>query len=213
MPKCPGCLLRHRLAANRVRPQSSTSGARPLSRVPACAVTGCPAFTGHDKGVLHPVEARPTTASRREPHDRHHRHHRPRNPRQPRQSDRRGRRRARGRLAGAAPRCRPAPRPARTRRSSCATATRHAISARACARRSTPSTARSSTRVGGMDAEAQAKIDETLIALDGTPNKAGSAPMPSSASRWRWPRPPPPRIRRRSIAMSAAPRRGCCRCR
>jgi enolase len=25
--------------------------------------------------------------------------------------------------------------------------------------------------VGGMDAEAQAKIDETLIALDGTPNK------------------------------------------
>src|SRR5512137_648084 len=26
--------------------------------------------------------------------------------------------------------------------------------------------------VGGMDAEAQAKVDETLIALDGTPNKA-----------------------------------------
>src|SRR3954467_4159994 len=26
--------------------------------------------------------------------------------------------------------------------------------------------------VGGMDAEEQAKIDETLIALDGTPNKA-----------------------------------------
>ena len=26
--------------------------------------------------------------------------------------------------------------------------------------------------LGGMDAEAQAKIDETLIALDGTPNKA-----------------------------------------
>src|SRR6476660_8411014 len=26
--------------------------------------------------------------------------------------------------------------------------------------------------VGGMDAEAQVKIDETLIALDGTPNKA-----------------------------------------
>src|SRR2546428_7558170 len=26
--------------------------------------------------------------------------------------------------------------------------------------------------IGGMDAEAQAKIDETLIALDGTPNKA-----------------------------------------
>src|SRR5437868_819268 len=26
--------------------------------------------------------------------------------------------------------------------------------------------------IGGMDAEAQAKIDETMIALDGTPNKA-----------------------------------------
>src|SRR5690606_3104777 len=26
--------------------------------------------------------------------------------------------------------------------------------------------------IGGMDAEAQVKIDETLIALDGTPNKA-----------------------------------------
>src|ERR1700750_2230454 len=26
--------------------------------------------------------------------------------------------------------------------------------------------------IGGMDADAQAKIDETLIALDGTPNKA-----------------------------------------
>src|SRR4030095_4130999 len=26
--------------------------------------------------------------------------------------------------------------------------------------------------VGGMDAEAQAKIDETMIALDGTPNKS-----------------------------------------
>ena len=63
-----------------------------------------------------------------------------------------------------------------------------AISARACARRSTPSTARSSTPIGGMEAEAQVKIDETLIALDGTPNKGGSAPMPSSASRSRSPR-------------------------
>ncbi len=67
--------------------------------------------------------------------------------------------------------------------------------------------------LGGMDAEAQVKIDETMIALDGTPNKAGSAPMPFSASRS-----PPPRRRRwrttcRSTAMSAALRRGFCRCR
>ena len=59
----------------------------------------------------------------------------------------------------------------RTRRSNCATATRSAISARACATRSRPSTARFSTRSSGMDAEAQVKIDETMIALDGTPNK------------------------------------------
>ena len=57
-----------------------------------------------------------------------------------------------------------------TRRSSCATAA-SAISARACARRSTRSTGEIFDAVGGMDAEAQAKIDETLIALDGTPNK------------------------------------------
>src|ERR1041385_1566174 len=30
--------------------------------------------------------------------------------------------------------------------------------------------------IGGMEAEAQAKIDETLIALDGTPNKARLPP-------------------------------------
>src|ERR1035437_5302164 len=32
--------------------------------------------------------------------------------------------------------------------------------------------------LGGMDAEAQAKIDETLIALDGTPNKGRLPPPP-----------------------------------
>ena len=58
----------------------------------------------------------------------------------------------------------------RTRRSNCATAAR-AISARACATRSRPSMAKFSTRSSGMDAEAQVKIDETMIALDGTPNK------------------------------------------
>ena len=55
----------------------------------------------------------------------------------------------------AAPPCRRAPPPARTRRSSCATATRSAMAARACARRSTRSTARSSMRCRGCDAEDQ----------------------------------------------------------
>ncbi len=49
----------------------------------------------------------------------------------------------------AAPRCRRAPRPASARRSSCATATRRATAARACARRSPTSTARSRRRVVG----------------------------------------------------------------
>ena len=74
--------------------------------------------------------------------------------------------------ASAGRRCPRAPRPARTRRSSCATATRRAMAARACARRSTRSTARSSTRSSGLDAVDQLRIDRTLIELDGTPNKA-----------------------------------------
>src|ERR1043165_6319307 len=44
--------------------------------------------------------------------------------------------------------------------------------------------------IGGMDAEAQAKIDETLIALDGTPNKSrlganailGGSPPPAKTA-------------------------------
>jgi enolase len=66
-----------------------------------------------------------------------------------------------------------------------------------------------------MDAEDQRRIDRTMIALDGTPNKSrGSAPMPSSACRWRWPRPRPMRAACRSIAMSAGvSARMSCRCR
>ena len=67
--------------------------------------------------------------------------------------------------------------------------------------------------VGGMDAEAQVKIDETLIALDGTPNKSRlganailgvslAAAKAAAASR-----------ARRSIVMSVAPRHAFCRCR
>ncbi len=72
----------------------------------------------------------------------------------------------------AAPRCRRAPRPARMRRSNCATATRRAISARACRRRSRPSTARSSRRSATWRPRSRSQIDQTMIDLDGTPNKS-----------------------------------------
>ena len=72
----------------------------------------------------------------------------------------------------AAPRCHQAPPPARMRRSSCATATRRAISARACRRRWRPSTARSSRRSAIIAVEEQIQIDQTMIDLDGTPNKS-----------------------------------------
>ena len=62
--------------------------------------------------------------------------------------------------------------------------------------------------LGGMDAEAQVKIDETLIALDGTPNSRASEPMPSLAFHWRLPRPRRRRTICRFTAMSAAPPRG-----
>src|SRR3954467_13616678 len=48
--------------------------------------------------------------------------------------------------------------------------------------------------VGGMDAQAQAKIDETMIALDGTPNKA------------RLPPPAPPRASLAGAGGGGAPR-------
>ena len=49
---------------------------------------------------------------------------------------------------------------------------KRATAARACGRRSAAVNGEIFDAVGGMDAEAQAKIDETMIALDGTPNKA-----------------------------------------
>ena len=68
--------------------------------------------------------------------------------------------------------------------------------------------------IGGMDAEAQVKIDETLIALDGTPNKSTARRQRHPrACRWQPPRPRRSRTTRRSTAMSAAPPRGSCRCR
>ena len=122
------------------------------------------------RAIRRPVEPPSQTPGSR--HDRHHRHHRPRNSRQPRQSDRRGRRRCSRTARSAAPRCRPAPRPARTRRSSCATATRSAISARACRRRSPRSTARSSTPSAAWTPRPRPRSTRRMIALDGTPNKA-----------------------------------------
>jgi enolase len=56
----------------------------------------------------------------------------------------------------------------------------------------------------GMDAANQRLIDQTMIALDGTPNKASWAPMPSSPSRWPPRAPWRRRWRFRSIAISAA---------
>ena len=86
--------------------------------------------------------------------------------------DRRGRCRAGGRLDG--PRRGAVGRIDRRARGGRAARRRQdsAISARACRRRSARSTARSSTRIGGIDAEQQVQIDETMIALDGTPNKS-----------------------------------------
>src|ERR1700693_6297192 len=74
--------------------------------------------------------------------------------------------------------------------------------------------------VGGMDAEAQVKIDETMIALDGTPNKSRlganpllGRPLPAGQGgggrRGRRQR----RTTGRSTVTSGEPRRACCRCR
>ena len=72
--------------------------------------------------------------------------------------------------ASAAPRCHPAPRPASTRRSSCATA----ASARA-ARGSRSAVANVNGEIAaaltGADAAEQGALDRTMIELDGTPNK------------------------------------------
>ena len=100
------------------------------------------------------------------------RHHRPRDPRQPRQSHRRSRRHRSPAASSAAPPCRAARSPASTRRSSCATATRRATSARACStavqnieETIAPALARHGSR------PTRWRSTATLIELDGTPNK------------------------------------------
>ncbi len=89
----------------------------------------------------------------------------------PGQPDRRGGGDPRERRHAAPRRCRRGPRPASGRRSSCATA-----AARSAARASTKAVANVNGEIAGalelMDAEAQREIDEALLELDGTPNKA-----------------------------------------
>ena len=92
---------------------------------------------------------------------------RPRDSRLARQSDGGSRSRRSTAARADAPRCRRARRPASAKRSSCATATRRAISARACARPSPTSTARSRRRSRARSLS-QRQLDEAMIALDGT---------------------------------------------
>ena len=174
------------------------------------------AGAGHDQAAP-ACSQRPRSASRRpgraDDHpDRGRR--RARGPGLARQPDGRGRgppgrRRDRARRS-----CRPAPPPAPTRRSSCATATRQRYGGKGvldAVATSTTSSGRScwaSTRVD------QVSVDRLLIDLDGTPNKgrlgrqrpAGRvAGRGACGRRWRW--------CCRCIGTWAAPARACCRCR
>jgi enolase len=67
--------------------------------------------------------------------------------------------------------------------------------------------------LAGMDAEDQVALDRRSSILTARRTKSGSAPMLSSASRSPTPRRPRRQRACRSTAMSAAYRRGCCRCR
>ena len=97
---------------------------------------------------------------------------RPRDPRFARQPDRRGRRRPGRRRRWAGRRCRRAPRPAPTRRSSCATATRSRYGGKGVLKAVANVTDTIAPALYGMDAADQAGIDGVLLELDGTPNKA-----------------------------------------
>ena len=67
--------------------------------------------------------------------------------------------------------------------------------------------------IGGMEAEAQGKIDETMIALDGTPNKARLGANAILGVSLAVAKAAAIANHCRSIATSAAPRPACCRCR
>ena len=72
----------------------------------------------------------------------------------------------------AARRCRPAPRPARMRRWSCATATSPAIGGKGVLTAVANVEGEILEAVGGIEATEQVEIDNIMIDLDGTPNKA-----------------------------------------
>ena len=65
----------------------------------------------------------------------------------------------------------------------------------------------------GFEALDQRGIDTTLIDLDGTTTRLGSAPTRSSASHSRWRRRPPTSSHCRCIATSGERTRTCCPCR
>ena len=119
----------------------------------------------------------------------------------------------------AAPRCPRAPRPASSRRPSCATAA-IAGPARASRPRSTTSTTRSRRRSTGARATDQVAIDDTLRELDGTPNKSRlganailarlACDRAGRGGRERGAALP---LRRRALRSDRATRPTCCRCR
>ena len=111
-----------------------------------------------------------------------------------------------------APRCRRARRPARTRRSSCATATRRVLArqGRAQGGRAT-SNGEIAAALRGLDAADQRALDAALIELDGTPNKGrlganailGCSLAAAKAAAARRRRPALPLDRRRRARTSA----------
>ncbi len=129
-----------------------------------------------------------------------------------RQSDRRGRRRSPPPAPSGGRSRRPGPRPGRARRSSCATATSAAISARACSRRWATSTAPCATapRHGGGGAGSHRR---KMIAPTARRTRRSSARTRSS--RCRSPARTPPRRSAPSLCIATWRRRGrtACRCR
>ncbi|GMA86177.1 hypothetical protein GCM10025868_14270 [Angustibacter aerolatus] len=65
----------------------------------------------------------------------------------------------------------------------------------------------------GLDASEQRLVDQAMLDLDATDNKACSVPTRSSGSRWPSPGPPPTPPACRSTATSAGRTPTCCRCR
>ena len=114
----------------------------------------------------------------------------------------------------AARRCRPAPRPARMRRWSCATVTSARYGGKGVRTAVANVEGEISSASAAWTPTEQVQIDDIMIDLDGTPNKARlganailgvSLAMAKAAAAVSW--------RCRCIAMSAASMRARCRCR